>query len=244
MAQPITSIIITEKGSLTTEQNPESNEMTDATILIIEGRHAEIPSFASQLQKKGFHVETARSGSDAISQMDQISPDLVVLNAASLRSSGVRICQSLHTKADKLPVILILDKDTSVPKDTADVILKLPFTVQKLSNRIKPLLPGDGGDVIQAGPIRLDAERRRVRCLGKNAKLTPRLVMLLKILMERHGEVVERKQLFKEVWETDYTGDTRTLDVHISWLRRAIELDPLKPKFLKTIRGVGYRLDV
>ena len=62
--------------------------------------------------------------------------------------------------------------------------------------------------------------------------------------MEHHGEVVEREQLFKEVWETDYTGDTRTLDVHISWLRRAIELDPLKPKFLKTIRGVGYRLDV
>ena len=62
--------------------------------------------------------------------------------------------------------------------------------------------------------------------------------------MEHHGEVVERENLFKQVWETDYTGDTRTLDVHISWLRRAIELDPLKPKFLKTIRGVGYRLDI
>jgi DNA-binding response OmpR family regulator len=116
--------------------------------------------------------------------------------------------------------------------------------VQKLSNRIKPLLPGDGNNVIQVGSIHLDIERRRVRCLGKNAKLTPRLVALLEILMEHHGEVVEREQLFKKVWETDYTGDTRTLDVHISWLRRAIELDPLKPKFLKTIRGVGYRLDV
>jgi DNA-binding response OmpR family regulator len=218
--------------------------MTDATILIIEGRHAEIPSFAPELQKKGFTVETARSGSDAISQLETTSPDLAVVNAASLRSSGVRICQSLRDKNDKLPIILILDKDTTVAKDSADVILHLPFTVQKLANRIKPLLPGDGKDVLQAGPIRLDSERRRVRCLGKNAKLTPRLVALLKILMEHHGEVVEREHLFKEVWETDYTGDTRTLDVHISWLRRAIELDPLKPKFLKTIRGVGYRLDV
>jgi DNA-binding response OmpR family regulator len=244
MAQPNTTIIVTEKVSLIAERKIETTEMTDATILMIEGRHAEIPSFANQLQKKGFHVEAARSGSDAISRLDTVSPDLVVLNAASLRSSGVRICQSLHAKDDKLPVILILDKDTSVPKETADVILKLPFTVQKLANRIKPLLPGDGQDVIQAGPIRLDAERRRVRCLGKSAKLTPRLVTLLKILIERHGEVVEREQLFKEVWETDYTGDTRTLDVHVSWLRRAIELDPLKPKFLKTIRGVGYRLDV
>jgi DNA-binding response OmpR family regulator len=218
--------------------------MTDATILIIEGRHAEIPSFAADLQKKGFDVTTAKSGRDATSRMNKVAPDLVVVNAASLRSSGVRICQSLRDKNEKLPVILILEKDNTVAKDSADVILNLPFTVQKLSNRIKPLLPGDGKNVIQAGPIRLDTERRRVRCLDKNNKLTPRLVMLLQILMERHGEVVEREQLFKQVWETDYTGDTRTLDVHISWLRRAIELDPLKPKFLKTIRGVGYRLDV
>src|SRR3990172_6959978 len=218
--------------------------MTDTTILIIEGRHAEIPSFATELQKKGFNVDTAKSGSDAISHLNKASPDLVVVNAASLRSSGVRICQSLHEKNDKLPIILILDNDSTIAKDTADVVLNLPYTVQKLANRIKPLLPGDGMDMLQAGPIRLDTERRRVRCLGKNAKLTPRLVTLLKILMEHHGEVVERKQLFKEVWETDYTGDTRTLDVHVSWLRRAIQLDPLKPKFLKTIRGVGYRLDV
>jgi DNA-binding response OmpR family regulator len=218
--------------------------MTDETILIIEGRHAEIPSFAADLQKKGFDVVTAKSGSDATSRLNKVAPDLVVVNAASLRSSGVRICQSLRDKSDKLPIILILEKDKTVAKDSADAILNLPFTVQKLSNRIKPLLPGDGKNVIQAGPIRLDTERRRVRCLGKNNKLTPRLVMLLQILMEHHGEVLERKQLFKQVWETDYTGDTRTLDVHISWLRRAIELDPLKPKFLKTIRGVGYRLDV
>ncbi len=218
--------------------------MTDATILIIEGRHAEIPSFAADLQKKGFDVVSAKSGSDATSRMNKVAPDLVVVNAASLRSSGVRICQSLRDKNDKLPIILILEKDKIVAKDSADVVLNLPFTVQKLSNRIKPLLPGDGNNVIQAGPIRLDTDRRRVHCLDKHNKLTPRLVMLLQALMEHHGEVVEREQLFKQVWETDYTGDTRTLDVHISWLRRAIELDPLKPKFLKTIRGAGYRLDV
>ena len=218
--------------------------MTDATILIIEGQHAEIPSFATDLQKKGFDVETARSGSDAVARLDKVAPHLVVVNAASLRSSGVRICQNIRDNSEKLPVILVLDKSTSVSKDAADVILNLPFTVQKLANRIKPLLPGDGNNIIHEGPIRLDTERRRVRCLGKNSKLTPRLVTLLHILMERHGEVVEREALFKKVWETDYTGDTRTLDVHISWLRRAIEVDPLKPKFLKTIRGVGYRLDV
>jgi DNA-binding response OmpR family regulator len=218
--------------------------MTDATILIIEGRHAEIPSFATDLQKKGFHVESAQSGKNALSRLGRISPHLVVVNAASLRSSGVRICKSLKDKNAKLPIILILEEKRNVSKDSADVLLNLPFTVQKLSNRIKPLLPGDGKNVIHVGPIHLDTERRRVRCLSKNTKLTPRLVALLNVLMDHHGEVVEREHLFKKVWETDYTGDTRTLDVHVSWLRRAIELDPLKPKFLKTIRGVGYRLDV
>jgi DNA-binding response OmpR family regulator len=218
--------------------------MTDATILIIEGQHAEIPSFATDLQKKGFLVETVQTGNQAEARLDEVSPDLVVVNAASLRSSGVRICRSLQNKNDKLPIILILGPEKTVSKEAADVILTLPFTVQKLANRIKPLLPSDGKNVIHAGPIHLDTERRRVRCLSKNAKLTPRLVTLLNILMEHHGEVVEREYLFKEVWETDYTGDTRTLDVHVSWLRRAIELDPLKPKFLKTIRGVGYRLDI
>jgi DNA-binding response OmpR family regulator len=87
-------------------------------------------------------------------------------------------------------------------------------------------------------------EHRRVKCLSKSSKITPRLIALLRILLDHHGEVVEREALFKRVWDTNYTGDTRTLDVHISWLRRAIEIDPENPRFLKTIRGVGYRLDV
>lgn len=214
------------------------------TILVIEGRHAEIPSFATDLQKKGFDVQTAQNGGKAVERLKEIMPSLVVVNAASLRSTGLRICQSLREKDSKLPIILILMTENGVEKDAADAILVLPFTVQKLVNRIKPLLPGEGKNVLHVGPVRLDVEQRRVRSLGKSVKLTPRLVTLLQILMEHHGEVVERESLFKQVWETNYTGDTRTLDVHISWLRRAIELDPLHPKFLKTIRGVGYRLDV
>ncbi len=218
--------------------------MTDSTLFVIEGRHAEVPSFAPELQKKGFEVHTATSGSVAISRLDKTNPSLVVVNAASLRSTGLRICQSIREKNAKLPIILILGKDGYVEKEVADAVLALPFTVQKLVNRIKPLLPGDGKNVVHVGPIRLDVEHHRVRCLGRNTRLTPRLMALLQLLMDKHGEVVEREALFKKVWETNYTGDTRTLDVHISWLRRAIELDPLKPKFLKTIRGVGYRLDV
>jgi DNA-binding response OmpR family regulator len=218
--------------------------MKKATLLVIEGRHAEIPSFAADLQKKGFDVVSAQNGSEAVSQLKQTNPSLVIVNAPSMRSTGIRICLSIRKKDAKIPIILIVEKEIVVDKDLVDSILSLPFTVQKLVNRIKALMPGDGNDVVSVGPIRLDLENRRVRSLGKNTKLTPRLITLLQILMDKHGEVVEREALFKKAWDTNYTGDTRTLDVHISWLRRAIELDPDNPKFLKTIRGVGYRLDV
>ena len=217
--------------------------MKKATLLVIEGRHAEIPSFAADLQKKGFDVVSAQNGSEAVSKLKQINP-IVIVNAPSLRSTGIRICLSLRKKDAKIPIILIVENEKPIDKDLADSILVLPFTVQKLVNRVKAQMPGDGNNVVSVGPIRLDLENRRVRSLGKNTKLTPRLITLLQILMDKHGEVVEREALFKKVWETNYTGDTRTLDVHISWLRRAIELDPDNPKFLKTIRGVGYRLDV
>jgi len=218
--------------------------MKKTTILIIEGRHAEIPSFAAGLQKKGFDILSVQSGAQAISKLKQKSnSSLVVINAASLRSTGIRICSSIRKKDPKLPIILILEKEKKVGKEIADSVLALPFTVQKLVNRIKALMPSDGKNVVTAGPIQLDLEHKRVKCLSKSTKLTPRLITLLQILMDKHGEVVERESLFKKVWETNYTGDTRTLDVHISWLRRAIELDPTNPKFLKTIRGVGYRLD-
>jgi DNA-binding response OmpR family regulator len=217
--------------------------MSDS-LLVIEGRHSDAPSFATDLQKKGFDVHAVGNGSTAVSRLERLNPSLVVVNAASVRSTGLRICQSIRSKNAKYPIVLVQAKESKVGKNVADAVLVLPFTAQKLANRIRSLLPGDGKNVVHIGPMRLDIGQRRVKCLGRNSKLTPRLTSLLNMLMDKHGEVVEREALFKKVWETNYTGDTRTLDVHISWLRRAIELDPLKPKFLKTIRGVGYRLDV
>lgn len=219
--------------------------MSKSTILVLEGQHADHPAFAADLRKKGFEVEQVSSGGKALSRLEEgLTPHVIVINAATLRTSGKRICQSLREKAEKIPILLVLDPEHEIEKVDADVVLLLPFTVQKLSNRIRYLLPGDGKNSIHAGPIRLDVERRMVICQKKKTRLTPRLVRLLRILMEHRGEAIERKSLFSQVWETNYTDDTRTLDVHVSWLRRAIEEDALHPKILKTVRGVGYRLDI
>jgi DNA-binding response OmpR family regulator len=219
--------------------------MTPATLLVIEGKRADHPAFAAALRNKGFEVEPASSGSQALTRLKgKFAPDLVVVNAASLRTSGKRICQSLREKADSLPILLILEPGLEVGKVSANVVLSLPFTIQKLVNRIRHLLPGDGKNSVNVGLLRLDTENNTVRCLGKRSRLTPRLMSLLQALLEHRGEVIERKSLFSQVWGTDYTDDTRTLDVHISWLRQAIEADPKNPKLLKTVRGVGYRLDI
>lgn len=214
-------------------------------LLLIEGKHADHPAFTPALRKKGYGVDVVSSGKKALSRLDQEpTVSAVVVNAASLRTSGRRICQALRDKQGNLPIILILDPDAAAEQTSANVTLLLPFTAQKLVNRIRNLIPADGKNSIKAGPIHLDIENHTVRCLGMQNRITPRLIALLKILIDRRGEVVERKELFSKVWETDYTDDTRTLDVHISWLRQAIEVDPAHPRFLRTVRGIGYRLDV
>jgi DNA-binding response OmpR family regulator len=218
--------------------------MDDAILLIIEGKHVEYPGFAPALRRKGFTVEQVSSGSEAIKRVEAgFSPDVAIVNAATLRATGKRICQSLHETCESLPILLILDPDHEVEKTTAEIVLTMPFTAQKLVNRLRHLLPGESKRSLHAGPIHLDLEKRMVRFQGKRTRLTPRLLSLLSILIEHRGEVMERRKLFSKVWETDYTDDTRTLDVHISWLRRAIEADPNKPVYLKTVRGVGYQLE-
>jgi DNA-binding response OmpR family regulator len=216
-----------------------------AKILWIEGKRADSPSFVPILRKKDFLVEVVPTGSAALERLIEFKPHLVVINAVSLRTTGKRICHELRERLDGLAILVIVGPEQKLTGEKcANVVLTLPFTPRKLINRITPLLPGDGDHILHIGSIRLDLERKRVRCQGREARLTPRLAHLLHTLMQHPGEVIERKQLFREVWSTEYTGDTRTLDVHISWLRQAIEEDPRKPQVLKTIRGVGYRLDV
>src|SRR4030043_1625040 len=183
-----------------------------ARILWVEGKRADNPSFVSSLRKKDYWVEIVPTGSAAIACLVEVDPDLVVVNAASFRSSGKRICNEIREKSDKLPIVLIVSPEHTIAgTTTANAVLELPFTSRKLLNRIAPLLPGDGKSILHVGFIRLDLELKRVRCRGREARLTPRLTHLLQVLLLHSGEAVERQRLFSEVWDTKYTGDTRTL---------------------------------
>ncbi len=218
---------------------------TALAVLIIEGRRGNHSSFGEELSDKGYQVTSAPSGSAGLEMIDDVDPSVVVIDAASLRTSGVRICQSFRREANDIPIILIVDEDRSLPDDLdANLVLELPFTVQKLINRLDAYQPTPKKFILKAGPIELNTQTQLVTCNGHQEKLTPRLVKILEIMIKNNGKVVKRNPLFTRVWDTEYTGDTRTLDVHISWLRQAIEENPSHPRYIRTIRGVGYILEV
>jgi DNA-binding response OmpR family regulator len=219
--------------------------MATATILLIESGRASVPSFASALEKKGFGVSIHHSIGPALSAAEKLHPDVVVLDAASMQTSGTRMCRATRARLDGVPIILVAPENSRPdPGNGASLTLVHPFTPRKLLNRITRLLPGDERYSLELGPIVLNLAQRKLRCQGRDSRLTPKQVRLLEVFMQNPGKLMTRQTLIRQVWHTDYTGDTRTLDVHMSWLRRAIESDPKRPRFIKTIRGMGYRLDL
>lgn len=218
---------------------------TKKRIILIEGKQTEHPSFFFSLQSKGYDVDLARNGVNAVAKMNEHPADIAVLDAASLHTSGKQIISSLKKKFPKLHVILIVDDTYNKSKlsSEADIVLVHPFTLHKLMNRINVILADSNSDsIVDAGSIKFDPDIQVVFAHGNSFALTPRVSALLEMLIRNQGEIVPREDLYREVWKTDNVDDMRTLDVHIRWLREAIEEDPKRPKLLQTIRGKGYRL--
>jgi len=221
---------------------PHKESQPTYQILWIERRRVKVPAFAPALRKRGYDVHIVHSGKAALEWLETLSPDLIVLYAASFGTSGWRTATAIRQVAPETPMLLIASPEAPPkPNTPANYILTLPFTNRKLLNRIHRLLPSNDRQWFRKGKIALDEQRRVVRSQGRETRLTPRLVRLLKYLMEHEQEVVPYNKLFTEVWDTTYLGDTRTLQVHISWLRKALEDDPRHPQFIETLRGVGYR---
>lgn len=219
--------------------------MANTKVLLLEVQRANSPTFAAALDKRGYTVVVERVPQTALKRAQSLSPDLVVLNAASLKTSGARICRQMRASLKNTPVVIVADKK-NVPDANcgAAATLIIPFTPRKLLNSVARLLPGDDSASLQLGPIKLNLAQRRISCGGREERVTPKQARLLEMFLRMPGQLLSRKAIIKHVWDTDYTGDTRTLDVHMSWLRSVIEPNPRKPRYLKTLRGQGYRLDL
>ena len=219
--------------------------MASAQVLLLESERFNVLSFAPALEKRGYAVSAEHSLPAALKRAQSRRPDIVVLNAASLRTSGTRICRQLHDALNSTPILLVADKrDATYSECGAAATLALPCTPRKLLNSVARLLPGDEGAYLRVGPIKLDVAQRRIICGSRQERVTPKQAKLLELFLRTPGQLITRKTIIKHIWDTDYMGDTRTLDVHISWLRRVIEPDSRRPRYLKTLRGQGYRLEV
>jgi len=220
-------------------------EPQQQSLLLIEKHRMLEICFKDALLRKGYTVLQVNSGGDGLVSLNGFRPGVIVINAASLRTNGLRICSWYHNRLPSVPIILIVAEDEPIADaDWVDVIMHLPFTVQKLVNRLRSFEQTFNQDFLVRGPLQLNPKTRMVTYYDKSTYLTPRLSLLLKVFMDNPSQALAREELFKRVWDTDYTGDTRTLDVHISWLRKALEEDNTNPQLIKTVRGVGYLLDL
>jgi DNA-binding response OmpR family regulator len=217
--------------------------MVQAKVLLIEGRGAGPNSFRVPLEKKGHQVYVVHTGQSALERLATAPPDVIVVDGISLRSSGTRICHQLREHVPTIPIIVLRAEGESTDAGDADVCLVAPFTSRKLLNRIERLMPARGGEILRVGDLALNLTQKRVICNGREKRLTPKLFKLLEAFMSRPGEVLSRRYLMRHVWQTEYVGDTRTLDVHIRWVRQIIEENPDKPRYLQTVRGIGYRFN-
>lgn len=219
--------------------------MQNAVILLVEGESTGNSSPVFALQKAGYNFEAVHTGADAFAWIEKHGqPDLVIFDASTMRSRGTRTCRRLRRMLGDTPIIHSRAAGTHEdPSVGADVYLEHPYTPRKLLNRVRALLPADmtKEEVVYVGPIILYRSKSSVEVVGRGEqRLTPKLVQLLEEFLRHPEEVISRRQLMQDVWKTDYIGDTRTLDVHIRWVRECIEDDPAYPRLLRTVRGKGY----
>jgi len=208
------------------------------TILVVEGRKEHL---APILNDEGYHVITARTRREAWAKVHETHPAVIVLDSPSLRFSGRRFCKALRDAALEIPVLMLLSEGEKIDRSVgARAHLRYPLSAKKLINRVARLLPAPDGEILQVGDVIFNVEQRSVICGERRSHLTPKQARLLETFMRHPGEVLTRAFLMKQVWETDYLGDTRTLDVHVHWVRKAIEEDPRSPVYLHTVRRLGY----
>ena len=225
-------------------------------ILIVDDEEAILELIAYNLQKEGFQTESAVNGWEALEKVAANPPDLVILDWMLPGVDGLEVCRRLRDnhKTRGLPIIMLtarveeVDKVLGLELGANDYVTK-PFSPRELLARIKAHLrarqthyqPKAGEPVIQHGGLRLDTEKYQVKKHDRLLELPPKEFELLFLLASQPGKVFRREEMLNRIWGYDYPADTRTVDVHIRYLRQKIEDDPNNPAILVTVRGVGYK---
>ena len=222
------------------------------TILVVEDEPTLRETLAEALETDGFRVLTAADGREALTRFRAERPDLVLLDLMLPELSGVEVCRILRAESG-VPIIMLMAKDSELDKVVglelgADDYVTKPFSIRELTARIRTQFRrADQAATVEAPPasvelgsVQVDLAGHRLLRDGLALPVKPQAFELLAFLLRHPGQVFTRDQLLERVWGYDYAGETRTVDVHVHWLRTQIEADPRDPAFIHTVRGVGY----
>ncbi len=229
-------------------------------ILVVEDEEDIVKLITFHLEKEGYMVKNAGSGAEALASAIDEPPDLVILDIMLPEMDGLEVCRRLRSnvKTASVPVMILsarkeeLDKVLGLELGADDYMVK-PFSVRELVARVRAMLRRLDQNVLQResaqneeivfkhGAIVLYPERHQVTVEGQQCNLTHKEFLLLQLLMANGGKVLTRELLLEKVWDYEVEVDTRTVDVHIRYLRQKIEADPANPHYIETVRGVGYR---
>lgn len=229
-------------------------------ILVVEDEEDIVRLISFHLEKEGYLVKSAAGGAEALDLVRERLPDLIVLDIMLPELDGLEVCRRLRSseKTAAVPILILsarkeeFDKVLGLELGADDYMVK-PFSVRELVARIRAMLrrldqidpPGsvkhNDEAVLATGSIQLYPEQHRVVVDGKDCTLTHKEFLLLHLLMANAGKVLTREMLLDKVWNYEVEVDTRTVDVHIRYLRQKIEPDPAKPLYIETVRGVGYK---
>ncbi len=225
-----------------------------AKILVVEDDLNLLATLKYNFIKEGYDVVTAVDGAGALEAARREKSDLMVLDIMLPGLSGFEVCRILRKETD-VPIMMLTAKVDEVDKIVgleigADDYMTKPFSMRELLARIRAMLrraemaraEPELKPALRIGDLEIDSARHRASRGGETLELSPKEFDLLAFLAQNKGLVFSREQLLEKVWGYDYAGETRTVDVHIRWLRQKIEGDPAKPKILVTVRGTGYKL--
>jgi len=227
-----------------------------STVLVVDDEATVRDTVALRLEQDGHRVITAADGAEALRRYHDDKPDLILLDLMLPELSGIEITRIVRGESD-VPILILTARDSELDKVVglelgADDYVTKPFSMRELQARVRALLrrreaaqaagSADGSAIIPVGTVSVDLAGHRVLRAGKAIPMKPKAFDLLAFLARNPGQVFTRQQLLEQVWGSDYPGETRTVDVHVHWLRSEIEQDPANPQVLETVRGVGYVL--